>query len=114
MQESSRRARRILGLAAGLIGIGVSVPALADYWFQVPDASQLKYVISVDGKVYLRNLNQFDSTVLGCCYNYWIDLTSPQGPAIWATLLAKMETQQGVWIFVGSQTAASYVYVGEL
>jgi hypothetical protein len=34
--------------------------------------------------------------------------------AVWATLLAKMEAQQGVWIFVGSQTAASYVYVGEL
>jgi hypothetical protein len=114
MQRRRTRARRILGFAAALIGLGASVPALADYWFQVPDASQLKYVISVDGKVYLRNLNQFDSAVLGCCYNYWIDLTSSQGPAVWATLLAKIEAQQEIWIFVGSPTAASYVYVGDL
>jgi hypothetical protein len=113
MQEK-RRTRRILGFALGLAGIGVSVPALADYWFHVPDASQLKYTIGADSKVYLRNLNQFDSTVLGCCFNYWIDLTSVQGPATWATLLAKIEAQQGIWIFVGSQTAPSYAYLGDL
>jgi len=112
--QARRRTRRILGFALGCAGIGVSVPALADYWFHVPDASQLKYIVDSDSKVYLRNLNQFDSTVLGCCYNYSIDLTTAQGQAIWATLLAKIETQQGIWIFIGSQTAPSYVYVGDL
>ena len=113
MQER-KRTHRILGFALGLASIGASVPALADYWFHVPDASQLKYTIGTDSKVYLRNLNQFDGAVLGCCYNYWIDLSTISGPAIWATLLAKIEAQQDIWIFVGSPTAPSYAYVGEL
>src|ERR1700726_2900436 len=107
MQER-RRAHGFLAFALGLTGIGVSVPALADYWFYVPDASQLKYTLGADSKVYLRNLSQFDSAVLGCCFNYWIDLTAVSGPATWATLLTKMQTQQGIWIFVGSPTAPSY------
>ena len=109
-----RRIHQALGFVLGLAGIGLSVPALADYWFHVPDASQLKYIVGADSKVYLRNLNQFDSTVLGCCYNYSIDLTTASGPATWATLLAKIEAQQGIWIFVGSQTAPSYAFVGDL
>ena len=113
MQER-RRTHGFLVFALGLTGIGASVPALADYWFYVPDASQLKYTIGADSKVYLRNLSQFDSAVLGCCFNYWIDLAAVSGPATWATVLTKIETQQGIWIFVGSPTAPSYAYVGEL
>ena len=112
--QARRRVHRTVGIALGLTSIGVSVPALADYWFHVPDASQLKYTIGADSKVYLRNLNQFDSAVLGCCFNYWIDLTAVSGPATWATLLTKIEAQQGIWIFVGSPTAPSYAYVGDL
>ncbi len=113
MRERSR-VPWFLAFALCLSGIGVSAPALADYWFYVPDASQLKYIIGSDSKIYLRNLNQFDGTVLGWCYNYWIDLAALSGPAIWATLLAKIETQQGIWIFVGSPTAPGYAYVGDL
>ena len=64
-----------------------------------PVASRLKYVVGSDSKVYLRNLNKFDSTVPSCCYNYWIDLTTPAGQAQWATLLVKIEEQRGEWIF---------------
>lgn len=102
------------GMVLALGGMGMSVPALADYWFYVPDASQLTYTVNPDAHVYLRNLNQFDGTVLGCCYNYWLDLTTDAGRGAWATLLAKMESQQGIWIFVGSQTAPGSVYVGNL
>jgi hypothetical protein len=30
------------------LGMCATVPAFADYWFQVPDASQLKYVVTGD------------------------------------------------------------------
>jgi len=95
-------------------GLSLSAPALADYWFHVPDTSQLKYVAGNDSKIYLRNLSQFDSTVLGCCYNYWIDVSTPGGQAIWATLLTKIQSAQGIWIFVSSQTAQGPVYLGDL
>ena len=112
---NARRMFRSLWMNLALLsGLALSAPAFADYWFQVPDSSQLKYVVGNDSKVYLRNLNQFDSTVLGCCYNYWIDLSTAAGRAQWATLLAKIQSGQEVWIFVTSQTAQGTVYLGDL
>jgi hypothetical protein len=75
-----------VGLASG----GASVPALADYWFQVPDVSRLKYTIGGGSKVYFRNLNQFHGAVLGCCFNYGLtwrrsrDLPGPHWSPKWA------------------------------
>jgi hypothetical protein len=54
----------------------------------VPDASQLTYQTSIEGKIYLRNLNSFDPQALGCCYNYFIDTTMPEGKNIFAILLS--------------------------
>jgi hypothetical protein len=36
----------------------------------VPDASQLAYQTASDGKIYLRNINSFDSQARERCYNY--------------------------------------------
>jgi len=96
-----------------LIGTAFSLDARADYWFKVSDASQIQYLISGSGgnQVILRNLNSFDSTVLGCCYNYWIDLTSDGGKAMWATLLAKMEAREPIWVYVTSQTVGGPVLI---
>jgi hypothetical protein len=41
--------------------LGASVPAFADYAFQVPDASQLTDIVNPDSKVYLRNLTYLGS-----------------------------------------------------
>lgn len=63
------RIRRLMsGVVLAICGLSASVAALADYWLYVPDASQLTYVVYPDAHVYLRNLNQFDATVLGCCF----------------------------------------------
>ena len=111
----STRRNRLNGLRAWmaaflLIGAAFSLDARADYWFKVNDASQIQYFIS-GPQIYLRNLNSFDSTVLGCCYNYWVDISTDPGKAAWATLLAKMQTQQPIWIYVASQTVAGSVTV---
>ena len=111
---SHRKYRLPWACALVLAGLSFSAPAMADYWFEVIDTSQLKYLVASDSHVYLRNLNQFDSTVLGCCYNYWIDVSTTSGQAMWATLLAKIQTQQSIWIFVSSQTAPGSVYLGDL
>jgi hypothetical protein len=86
-------------------GFAFSLDARADYWFKVNDASQIQYLIG-SPQIYLRNLNTFDSTVLSCCYNYWIDVSTDAGKASWATLLAKMQAQQAIWIYIASQTVA--------
>jgi hypothetical protein len=41
--------------------LGASVPAFADYGFQVPEASQLTDIVNPDSKVYLRNLTYLGS-----------------------------------------------------
>jgi hypothetical protein len=97
-----------------LAGVAFSFQARADYYFKISDASQLQYVMTNDQRVYLRNLNQFDGTVLGCCFNYWIDLTNEAGRAQWATFLAKIEAREEIWVFVLSQTQGGAVYLGDL
>lgn len=47
-------------------------------YVRVTDVSQVKYVATPDGKIYLRNLDQFAS-VPGCCWNYYIDTTTSEG-----------------------------------
>ncbi len=93
-----------------VVGAAFSLPARADYWFKVNDASQIQYLIG-SPQIYLRNLNAFDSSVLGCCYNYWIDVSTDGGKAQWATLLAKIEARESIWIYVSSQTVAGSVLV---
>jgi len=108
-QRSTIRLRACM-VAFLVLGAAVSVDARADYWFKVTDASQIQYLTG-SPQIYLRNLNTFDSTVLGCCYNYWIDISTDAGKAAWATLLAKMQTQQPIWIYLASQTVAGSVTV---
>lgn len=110
-RQKSRSNRLRAWMAAFLlIGAAFSLDARADYWFKVNDASQITYLVG-NPQIYLRNLNTFDSTVLGCCYNYWIDISTDAGKAAWATLLAKMQTQQAIWIYVTSQTVGGSVTV---
>jgi hypothetical protein len=97
-----------------LIGMVFSLDARADYWFKVNDASQIQYLIG-QTQIYLRNLNSFDASVQGTApwsdYNYWIDLSTDVGKACWATLLAKMEAREPIWIYITSQTANGAVTI---
>jgi hypothetical protein len=73
--------------------LAASNAANALVWIQVNDASQIKYQTWGDpgtgaGRIYIRNMSQFDSSALGCCYNYYIDLTTPDGKAIFPIFLS--------------------------
>lgn len=54
-----------------------STAAVAD------DASKVVFSI-YGGKLYFRNLNVFNPQWEGCCYSYYIDLTSDEGKAMYA------------------------------
>ncbi len=80
---------RAIGLSLALmLGSIISRPALSQVWISVPDASQIQYQTWGDGKVYFRNLNQFDVNAQGCCYFYWIDTTNQEGKNIYALILS--------------------------
>jgi hypothetical protein len=79
-----------MGILAGLALAATNI-AHAFSWVEVSDASQLQYQTWGDGnsaRVYLRNVNHFDSNAMGCCYNYYIDLATPDGRAIFAIFLS--------------------------
>lgn len=63
--------------------------AYASDWVTITDMSQLKYQIK-DGQVWLRNVNEFNESWLGCCYAYYVDITQDEGKAIWSAMLAQM------------------------
>lgn len=88
--------------------------AAAETWVWVPDLSLLKYQTYPDGKLYLRNLNEFNSNALGCCYNYYVDTTTIQGKNIFALILTKAAQGKGLYLGVPDGFAAGGVsYVGE-
>lgn len=64
------------GAAPGLAFQG-STAAIAQ------DASQVQFSI-YGGKLYFRNLHAFNPEWAGCCYNYFIDLTSDDGKSMYA------------------------------
>lgn len=83
-----------------------SKPALANDFVHISNASQLKWQITDSNKVYLRNLNDFDSTFLACCYNYWIDLATEAGKAYWVTLQIKIAAGVEVDLGVADKTVS--------
>jgi len=82
-----------------LSAILVSPLAVASDYVLVPDMSQLQYQI-FQNRVNIRNMNQFGTSWQGCCDKYYIDLTTEEGKAIWATMLAKMMSSQSLYIGV--------------
>lgn len=55
----------------------------------IPDASELLWQKQLDGQPWFRNLNEFNSNMLSCCYNYGMDVKPPQGRIFYAMLLSK-------------------------
>ena len=86
-------------------------PVRADDGVRIPDASQLSFTIDSSNKVWLRNLNQFDSTFLGCCYNFYIDTTTQYGMLMWSWIQVAAVTASPVTLYVSSKTAAGNVTI---
>lgn len=88
--------------------------ANATVWVWVPDLSLLKYQTSPDGRVYVRNLDEFNGSALGCCYNYYIDTNTPEGKNIFALITAKSAQNKGLYLGVLNGYAAGPIHmVGE-
>ena len=77
----------------------------------VNDASQVQYVANPDGKIYFRNLNQFDPTWAGCCYAFWIDVSTDGGRAQYAAFLSAFFTRQKI-MFYGDSAGGAFSHVG--
>jgi hypothetical protein len=91
-------------ISALFITVGVK-PARAADTIAIDHPETIKYAIS-DNKVYLRNLNDYDSTWLGCCYNYYFDLTTDGGKAMFSTFLSYRLAGQRLVLYKTSWTIA--------
>lgn len=88
--------------------------AQATDFVYVNNAANLHWQATPDGRVYFRNFSSFDATFLGCCYNYWLDTTTPAGKIMWSAILTKNATGKGIQIGVVSKASPSPVdYLGE-
>ncbi len=99
----------VLKLGAVLGIFCLASPAMAYSIVQVSDASQVKILIS-DDKVFLRNLDQFDSNWLGCCYNYWFDLTTETGKSHYAYFLLRYASGEPIDLLVNDRTQPSVIH----
>lgn len=79
---------------------------------RIPDASLIKYAVSADGNVYLRNISDFDSTWLGCCQAYWIPLNTDSGKAMYSAMLSAAMTHTPIFLY-GPKTGGAIVQVGQ-
>ncbi|MCC2521156.1 hypothetical protein [Vibrio coralliilyticus] len=72
----------------------------APVYVHVSDMSKIKYQLVGDGRVYFRNLNEFNSSVTGCCYAFYLDITTDYGKSAWSTMLMKMASQKNLYLYV--------------
>jgi len=100
----------VLALAFTLLPLAAG----AVTWVTVGDLSLLKYQTAPDGRVYVRNLNEFNGSALGCCYNYYVDTNTVEGKNIFALILFKAAQGKGLYLGVADQFAPGAItYVGE-
>ena len=87
--------------------------AHADDFVTIPNAASLKWFqVNGTGQIFLRNLNDYDPTFLGCCWNYYIDINGAPGRTLWASVLLKMAAGQSIILAVGSKTTAGPIIYG--
>ncbi|NRF28945.1 hypothetical protein [Vibrio coralliilyticus] len=74
----------------------------APVYVHVSDMSKIKYQVVSDkgGRVFFRNLNEFNSSVTGCCYAFYLDITTDYGKSAWSTMLMKMASQKNLYLYV--------------
>ncbi|KRA61533.1 hypothetical protein ASD79_05275 [Caulobacter sp. Root655] len=96
-----------------MLAMGPTAHAAAES-LVVPDASVLQYGVSYDAKVYFRNLNQVDASWLGCCYNYWIDVSTDTGRAQFSAFLTAKASHSRIVFFIADKAVISpFIMVGD-
>jgi hypothetical protein len=81
-----------------LVTFALNFDANAFGYVYVTNMGHLSWQLASDGRVYLRNLNQFDASFMPCCYNYWVDTNTPSGKAMWGAMLLKIGTEQPLYL----------------
>ena len=92
--------------------LGAAGTAQASTFVGISDASQIYYQTTPDGKVYLRNLNTFSTQALGCCYNYYIDTTTPEGKALFPIFLSNVARGAPIILMIPDNQAPGAVSYG--
>ncbi len=85
-----------------LLGLS-AVEARADDPVTVNDMTQLSWQMDPSGKVWIWNLDSFDSSFLPCCYKYYIDTTTGVGKTQWSTVLAHTITGRHLTFYVSNK-----------
>ena len=94
--------------------LSTSLPSQAVDTVVVGNAAQLSWFYDgSSGRVYFRNLDQFNPAFLGCCFNWYIDTSTTVGRTLWASVLLKMAGAQPINMIVGAMnTAGPVLYAG--
>lgn len=95
--------RRLFRVAVALALVSLPRMAAAET-LQVNDASQLKWSIYA-GKAYFRNFNEIEGSWQGCCYAYYIDLSTDEGKAMFSVFLTRNAARQPITFWVVDKTA---------
>jgi len=91
-------------LIALIFFLGASLSHAGAGYIHVSDMSKVDYQLVGDGKVYFRNLNEFNSAATGCCYAFALDTTTPYGKSAWSVILMKMASQKPLSLYVQNYT----------
>lgn len=95
-----------------LLGLSVlSLEVQADDAVHIPDMSELSWQIDSAGRVWFRNLDEFDSSFQACCYVYYLDTVPAEGKTRWSTMLSYMAMGKPMTIYVQSKAGAAPVTV---
>jgi hypothetical protein len=95
-----------------LVCLGLVQAANAMVWVHATNVAQVQYQ-TAGNFIYFRNLNQFNSSALGCCYNYWIDTSTVEGRNIFALVLSAAAQGTALYFGVSDGYASGVVsYVG--
>jgi hypothetical protein len=109
---NAKKHKILIGMIV-MLGAVLMRPAFAETWIYVPDMSQLKYQLYPDGHIYFRNLSDFSTAALGCCYNYSIDTTTQDGRNTWATMLSAIAQHTGLYLGIpDGQAPGNVSWVG--
>lgn len=76
----------------------------------IEDPTTLKFTVQ-DNRVYLRNLNDYDAAWLPCCINYYIDLSTDYGRAMFSTILSFRLAKQRVVLFKDDPSVAGPIAI---
>jgi hypothetical protein len=105
-------------LLRSLFILGLAVLASSSTWagdyLPVSDASRILFAIGPGNAVYLRNLNELDSTWLGCCQSYYIDTSTDIGKAQFSDFLSAVMSHAPISFYLASKTAGgAFIQVGK-